>query len=428
MATAPQASHSLAEALARAARLVARVLGGASLGNSLAEEPAEPRRLRAAAQDLAYSALRAYGRVDALAARLLHQPLQNRELYALALVSLAQLEVGGIAAHTVVDQAVEAAGLLGHGRARGLINAVLRNYLRRAPELDTAVRATESGRYLHPQWWIDRVRAAYPEQWQRLLEEGNRHPPMTLRVNRRRSTAQAYLERLAAAGMAAGSLGGYAVQLERPCPVDALPGFAQGEVSVQDAGAQLAAPLLDVRDGMQVLDACSAPGGKAGHLLEIAECRLSAMDLSPGRTRLLEENLRRLGFSADVRAGDAREADRLWEGARFERILLDAPCSASGVVRRHPDMKWLRRPSDIARFAQSQADILEALWRVLAANGKLLYATCSVFPEENGEQVQAFLGRHPDARRLPLSAVGDGQMLPDAASDGFYYALLAKSQ
>ena len=418
-----QRSPSLAEELAHAARRVASVLAGASLGAQ--PEAGEARRLSPAARELARCALRAHGRVDALAARLLHKPLQNRELYALVLVSLARLEEAS-ASHTVVDQAVEAAALLGQARARGLVNAVLRNYLRRPAELDAAVAGNETGRYLHPVWWIERLKAAYPGRWAGILQQGNAAAPMTLRVNRRKTSVAEYGRRLADVGIASRPVGDWGLQLERPCPVSALPGFSRGEVSVQDAGAQLAASLLDVRDGMHVLDACSAPGGKAGHLLELADCKLTALELSPQRTRLVEESLQRLGFEARVVCGDAREAGQLFAGERFERILLDAPCSASGVVRRHPDIKWLRRPSDIGRFAIAQAELLEALWRVLAPDGKLLYATCSVFPEENGEQVRAFLGRHPDARRLPLSAVGDGQILPDAAHDGFYYALLAR--
>ena len=422
-----QASHSLAQALERAARIVAQVLAGANLGSALSAQPKAPGRLGAAAQDLAYGTLRGYGRVDALAARLLRKPVQSRELYALLLVSLAELQASPSAPHTVVDQAVEAAALLGQPNARGLVNAVLRSSLRRAQELDAALSATETGRYGYPQWWIERVRAHYPEQWEDLLEQGNRHPPMTLRVNRRRTDAPSYMARLTKAGIAARQLGEYALRLDRPCPVESLPGFGEGEVSVQDAGAQRAAPLLDVQRGMRVLDACSAPGGKAGHLLELSDCELTALDISAERARRIEDNLLRLGFAAEVRVGDAREANGLLEGRMFERILLDAPCSASGVVRRHPDIKWNRRPSDIGRFARAQAAMLDALWRLLTGNGKLLYATCSVFPEENGGVVRAFLERHPDARRLTLSGIGDGQILPSADSDGFYYALLSKS-
>jgi 16S rRNA (cytosine967-C5)-methyltransferase len=243
-------------------------------------------------------------------------------------------------------------------------------------------------------------------------------------------------------------LGGEAVLLAKPCRVERLPGFADGEVSVQDAGAQRAAPLLEVREGMRVLDACAAPGGKAGHILELSRCELLAVDADAARARRIRENLSRLGLAAEIVVGDCREPERFWKGRPFDRILLDAPCSASGVVRRHPDIKWLRRKADVREFARVQAELLDALWRVLAPGGKLLYATCSVFPEENGGIVNGFLLDHPDAEALPLpgfapAGAGDGedgaisvrgtmhlegQILPSADSDGFFYALLGKTR
>jgi 16S rRNA (cytosine967-C5)-methyltransferase len=422
------ATHTLAEALAKAARVVTRVLEGASLNAALAAE-AGTGRLRAAGQDLAYSTLRAYGHVQGLAERLLDRPAPDRRLQALIFVSLCELESRVAATHTVVHQAVEAASLLELGKARGLVNAVLRGYLRRAGELDAALSAVETARYRHPAWWIERVRTAYPARWQDILDQGNSHPPMGLRVNRRRIEVPAYLAVLAEAGIPAARVSEQCVVLERPRPVDTLPGFSEGQVSVQDAGAQEAALLLDVQDGMTVLDACAAPGGKSGHLLELADCRLTAIDVAPERTRRIEDNLRRLGLAADVRVADALRAADALGGRRFERILLDAPCTASGVARRHPDTKWLRRPGDIQHFASLQAALLEALWQVLEADGKLLYATCSVFPEENDDVLRGFVARHPDARRLPLTPRGfeNGQILPSATGDGFYYALLGKA-
>ena len=327
--------------------------------------------------------------------------------------------------------------MLGYSRAKGLVNAVMRNFQRRMPELLSEIEATESGRYRHPQWWIDALRLAYPHEWESVLLESNRHPPMVLRVNRRRLSAKAYVEKLDRAGIPARALGHDAVLLEKPCRVERLPGFAAGEVSVQDTGAQRAAPLLDVRDAMRVLDACAAPGGKTGHLLELAECELLAVDADGVRARRIAENLSRLKLSAKVVVGDCRKPEDFWGRRPFERILLDAPCSASGVVRRHPDIKWLRRKTDASEFGRTQTELLEALWRVLAPDGKLLYATCSVFPEENGAQVDNFLLRHPEAEMLPLRgpAEGDegalrlfeGQILPSADSDGFFYALLKKT-
>jgi 16S rRNA (cytosine967-C5)-methyltransferase len=249
---------------------------------------------------------------------------------------------------------------------------------------------------------------------------------MTLRANRRRIAATDYLARLAAAGLPARLLEGGAILLERPVPVERLPGFAEGLVSVQDAGAQRAAPLLDVHDGMRVLDACAAPGGKTAHVLELANVDLLALDADAGRALRVSENLFRLGLLARVKPADCRDPDAWCDGREFDRILADVPCTASGVVRRHPDAKWLRRESDIAKFARVQGEILDALWRVLAPGGKLLYATCSLFPEENGRQVAAFAARQEDCMRLPVAGAPELQLLPNEEHDGFYYALLEK--
>ena len=428
------ANHSLAEALAAAAHALGSVLCGHSLNDALADlkRRAAAPALAAAAQDLCYNALRGYGLVDVALDRLLQKPLTDVPVRGLLLAALAELAARPQSAHAVVHQAVEGAALLGKARVKGLVNAVMRNFQRRMPELISEIEATESGRYRHPQWWIDALHAAYPLHWEKILLESNRHPPMILRVNRRRLAADAYVEKLERAGVAARSLGQQAVLLEKPCRVERLPGFAAGEASVQDAGAQRAALLLDVRDGMRVLDACAAPGGKTGHLLELAECELIAADTDRTRARRISENLSRLELKARVVVADCREPQALSEGKPFDRILLDAPCSASGVVRRHPDIKWLRRRSDAAEFARTQAQLLDALWRVLAPGGKLLYATCSVFPEENGAQVREFLQRRPEAEMLPLPKFPgwdddiQGQILPSAVSDGFYYALLGK--
>jgi 16S rRNA (cytosine967-C5)-methyltransferase len=430
---------SLAQAFVAAAEAIGRVSGGESLNAALADlkHRAPAHALAAAAQDLCYNALRSYGVVDVVLERLLQKPLTDSPVRGLLLTALAELAARPLSAHAVVHQAVEAAALLGHARAKGLVNAVMRNFQRRMPELLSEIEATESGRYRHPQWWIDALRLAYPHQWESVLLESNQHPPMVLRVNRRRLPAEAYLEKLERAGIPARGLGQDAVLLEKPCRVERLPGFAAGEVSVQDAGAQRAAPFLDVRDGMRVLDACAAPGGKTGHVLELAECELLAVDADGARARRIAENLSRLKLSAKVVVGDCRMPESFWEGRPFDRILLDAPCSASGVVRRHPDIKWLRRKTDVSGFGRTQAELLEASWQVLAPEGKLLYATCSVFPEENGVQVGNFLLRHPEAEMLPLPGLAEGdveaprpfecQILPSAHSDGFFYALLKKT-
>ena len=428
------AGHSLAQAFAAAAEALGRILLGTSLNDALADlkRRPSPGTLVAAAQDLAYNALRSYGVVDVALDRLLQKPLADISVRGLLLAALAELVARPQSAHAVVHQAVEAAVLLGHLRAKGLVNAVMRNFQRRMPELLSEIEATESGRYRHPQWWIDALRLAYPDQWESVLVESNRHPPMVLRVNRRRLSPEAYLEKLESADLPARALGQHAVLLEKPCRVERLPGFAAGEVSVQDAGAQRAGLLLDAHDGMRVLDACAAPGGKTGHLLELADCELLAVDSDGVRARRIQENLSRLKLSAKVVVADCGDPEAFWEGRPFDRILLDAPCSASGVVRRRPDIKWLRRRADTAEFGRTQARLLDALWRVLAPGGKLLYATCSVFPEENRSQVREFLARQPEAELLPLpklpgwSEDAQGQILPSGESDGFFYALLEK--
>lgn len=429
VSTTASSAPSLARAFVAAAEVVERVSEGESLNGALAElkRGAHDQSLAAAAQDLSYNALRGYGVVDVALERLLEKPLTDQPLRGLLLAAMAELTARPQSAHVVVHQAVEAAGLLGHARAKGLVNAVMRNFQRRMPAMLSEIEATEPGRYRHPQWWIDALRASYPHQWQTVLRESNRHPPMILRVNRRRLSAQAYLGKLEQAGLHARPLGNEAVVLQTPCRVERLPGFAAGEVSVQDAGAQRAARLLDVRDGMRVLDACAAPGGKTGHILELADCELVAVDADSGRVRRIAENLARLNLTAKVVVADCRAPETFWEGRHFDRILLDAPCSASGVVRRHPDIKWLRRRTDAAAFGRTQAELLDALWRVLAPGGKLLYATCSLFAEENDEQIRAFLIRHPEAEALPLAGLEDGQILPGADTDGFFYALLGRT-
>lgn len=381
---------------------------------------------RAAVQDLSYGTLRHLGRLQALLGKLLERPLSDLRLHYLLLVALYQLEHGKASPHAVVDHAVRAAGRLKKPWAKGLANAVLRNFLRRREALSISFADGEAAFYSYPQWWIDKLRRQYPAQWQALLEAGNRHPPMTLRVNRRRLGAAEYLEKLAAAGIGARALGGEGVMLEQPQPVERLPGFNDGEVSVQDYGAQCAARLLDVSDGMRVLDACCAPGGKTGHVLEYADVAMTAVDDDAARLARTESNLQRLHLAAKLVVGDSGDPSGWWDGQPYERILADVPCSASGIVRRHVDIKWLRREQDLQNFAQQQARILRGLWHTLAKGGKLLYVTCSVFLEENQQQIDAFLSEREDARQLPLTGMEDGQLLPCADNDGFFYALLQK--
>ncbi|MDR1855153.1 MAG: 16S rRNA (cytosine(967)-C(5))-methyltransferase RsmB [Azoarcus sp.] len=404
-----------------AARVLAAVRGGKSLNEALALLAGEPAGARAAAQDAAYGALRAHGRGEFILGRLMERPLADGQTQALLLAALYRLETRPEGAPTVVDQAVAAAGELAGGAFRGVVNAVLRRFLREKARLLEELALDDAARFQHPAWWLARLRRAYRDDWERIVEADNAPPPMTLRVNVRRMTPGDYLEKLRAAGIAARPVGRAGVRLDSPMPVGGLPGFAEGWVSVQDLGAQRAAELLAPAPGERILDACAAPGGKTAHLLELADADVLALDIDAARARRISENLDRLGLKADVRAADCRDAKSWWDGRPFDAILADAPCSASGVVRRHPDIKTLRRESDIRRFARAQGEILDALWPLLAPGGRLLYATCSVFAEENAGQVDAFLARWPDARRK----AGES-WLPGPDNDGFHYALLGK--
>lgn len=417
----------LANAYAIAANAVAGVLQGANLNESLERASAPDMASRAAAQELTYATLRGWGSVDVILDGLLTKPLQDFSVRGLLLIALMELRRKTRAEYTIVHQAVECATLLNQPRARGLVNAVLRAYLRTADAIEARLDNSETARYGHPQWWIDLLKHAYPEQWRDMLTVANLHPPMTLRVNRRRTNVESYLQQLKDAGLKARALGGEAILLEEPMRVERLPGFATGLISVQDAGAQYAARLLDVQPSMKVLDACAAPGGKTGHILELSDCELVAMDISAIRLKRVEENLQRLGLGATVLVGDSLAPDRyLPRGIQFDRILLDAPCSATGVVRRHPDIRWLRRKTDSRTFSKNQARMLAALWPLLRPGGKLLYTTCSVFPMENQSVIQAFLAQTPHAMLVDLPDVPGGVLLPSADNDGFFHALIQK--
>ena len=413
-----------------AAQTVANVLSGSSLNATLDSVWRRGRQLtaseRGAIQDICYGTLRHYGKLRAVLDQLAPKPIASPELRTLLLSALYQLEYSEAAPYVVVDSAVECAGQLGGEHVRPFANAVLRNYQRRREVLLANAAALDEGRFSYPDWWIARLRQDFGPDAERILEIGNRHPPMTLRTNVRRGSADDYLQTLQQAGLHARRLDNGALLLARPVPVDRLPGFGEGVVSVQDAGAQLAAKLLDIHDGMRVLDACAAPGGKTAHILEIADVDMTALDADAVRLQRVGSNLERLGLRARLQAADAAVLDAWWDGNPFERVLVDAPCSASGVVRRHPDIKWLRRASDIAGFAVQQQRLLEALWKVVARGGKLLYVTCSIFGEEDHQTIGGFATRHPDARILGGMPGRDGLLLPDDEHDGFYYALLQK--
>ena len=382
--------------------------------------------LRAAQADLSYGTLRAYGRVQAIVAALSRKGAPEPRVEALLWCALTALDSGRYAPYTVVDQAVRAAALIEQWPARGYVNGLLRSYLREREALDKRVAQDPQAFYQHPRWWIEAVQRSCPQDWRAVLAAGNTHPPMCLRVNRRRATTPAYVARLAAEGIASRQVGEAALLLAKPLPVERLPGFAAGEVSVQDAGAQCAAPLMGLAPGQRVLDACAAPGGKSAHILESADVALTALDADEQRAARMEAGLARLGLTANVHAADCTALDTWWDGKPFARILADVPCSGSGVVRRHPDSKWLRRAGDLPAYARRQAAILDALWSTLAPGGKLLYVTCSMFAEENGAVVDGFCARTPRARRAFLPGGAPAPLLPGPEHDGFYFALLEK--
>ena len=439
MKPVPNSALPLAVLLLHAADAVGAVRAGRSLTEALTRCPGEARP---GAQALAFHALRWLGAAEAARRRLAPKP-PPPAVDALLLTALALLwpaSAPPYAAHTLVDQAVEAAQRR-TPRSAGFVNAVLRRFLREGHALAADLVASDPvARYNHPAWWIDRLRADWPDRWQAIADADNLHPPMTLRVNARRGTAADYLARLAADDLGARVVGEHAVVLDQAVSVTRLPGFAAGDVSVQDAAAQLAAPLLlaGLASGARVLDACAAPGGKTAHLLERADLDLLAIDRDPARLRRVDETLVRLGLRATTLAADAAEPHAWWDGRPFDAILLDAPCTASGVVRRHPDVRWLRRPGDIAALAATQARLLDALWPLLAPGGGLLYATCSVFVAEGQAQIDAFLQRQSGAA-LAVSPPSPGHLLPLAdnrsaplpsgastAADGFFLALIHK--
>lgn len=419
-----------------AARLVNDVLlEGRSLTQAMGpwrERHGNPDpRVLAAAQHLAYGTLRRAGRLRFFLAALAGRPLAPPELLGPLLVGLFELDTEACPAYAAVNETVAMVGR-DHPRARGFANALLRNFQRRRAALEGRAQEEDEARWNFPAWWLQRLKDAYPARWQDIVTTQNGHPPMTLRVNRRRVDTTAYADLLRAAGHACRQTGPQALTLEKPVPVGELPHFADGWVSVQDLGAQWAAPLLDCTDGMRVLDACAAPGGKTAHLLELHALDLTALDRDARRLETVRESLARLGLQAEVLQADAGQPDTWWGGQPFDRVLLDAPCTASGVVRRHPDGKWLKRAEDMQQLATEQARLLDALWPLLRPGGKMLYATCSLLPGENQAQIGAFLARHPDASAEPMPLPGQddlnapGQLLPGPETDGFFYARLLK--
>jgi 16S rRNA (cytosine967-C5)-methyltransferase len=386
-------------------------------------------------QALCYGVCRHYHLLDFILGQLLSKPLKDAEVRALALVGLYQLQFMRVKPHAAVSETVLATGK--KSWAKGLINAVLRTYLREQDAFEAQIKQLPDVLCSHPDWLVQRIKHDWPEQADAIFLENNRQAPMVLRVNTAKTSTDAYLQQLNALDIAAVRVDfcPSALVLDKAVAVEALPGFTQGLVSVQDTAAQLAATLLDVQPEQRVLDVCAAPGGKTAHLLESQPHlkELVALDIEPSRLQRVGENLQRLQLSATLVAGDAASPQNWWDGQVFERILLDAPCSATGVIRRHPDIKLLRRAEDIAQLQALQGAILNAIWPLLAQGGVLLYATCSVLKQENEQQMQDFLAAHTDAVELPFTAdwgtavaVGRQILTGESGMDGFYYARLGK--
>jgi len=429
-------------ARAHAAQVLDHVVNGRrSLNDALVvglQEVADARE-RALIQELSYGSLRWYYQLEAMLQCLLNKPLKKRDsdLRCLLLAGLYQLTRMALPPHVAVNETVQAARALDKAWATGLVNAVLRGCQRRKAQLEADIAASPAALYAHPGWLIERFEQDWPEDWEAILQAGNQRPPLSLRVNRLQTTRADYLALLQREGIKAAPLihTPYGIKVEEPVPVSALPGFDAGLVSVQDAAAQLAAGLLELEPGLQVLDACAAPGGKTAHILETEPglASVTAIDVDERRLRLIEANLARLGLAARVLHADAAEPGSWCDGHSYDRILLDVPCSATGVIRRHPDIKLLRRPADIGSLVARQAQLLGALWPLLPADGMLLYTTCSVLADENERQIGSFLEDHPDAVEQKITAswgrrcARGRQILPgEDDMDGFYFACMRK--
>ena len=422
-----------------AARVLSRVLqDGQSLTATLesALQTVESGKDRAFVQALCYGVCRTYHRLDFILSELLDKPLKDMDIKSLALTGLYQLKYMRVKPHAAVSETVLAARK--KPWAKALINALLRRYLREQDNLEQIADTVQVAAVSHPDWLIKQIEQDWPQQAQQIFLENNQQPPMALRVNLTRSSTDEYLQQLRGLGIEAEAVSfcPSAIILDKPVAVDLLPGFAGGLVSVQDTAAQLAAGLLDVQAGHRVLDVCAAPGGKAAHILEhqpqLKEC--VAVDVDASRMQRVSDTLQRLKLSATLVVGDAAKPDDWWDGQLFDRILLDAPCSALGVIRRHPDIKLLRRAEDIKPLQVLQKNILHAVWPLLAPGGIMLYATCSILKQENEQQIDAFLVEHPDAVELPIDAAwgiagcrGRQIMTGESTMDGFYYARLGKS-
>lgn len=417
------------------AQLIERVVDkGESLNTAL---PAAQKKLSdkdaALVQEICFGVLRTLPQLEALIGKLMERPLtgKQRTLHFLIMVGLYQLLYTRVPAHAALAETVAGAEVLKRANLKGLINGVLRQFQRQQEALLASIQDGPQ-RHLHPGWLLNRLQQAWPEQWQQIVEANNQRPPMWLRVNRQHHSRDSWLARLTAEekGAAVAQDVPEALRLAAPAPVTLLPGFEQGWFTVQDLSAQRCALLLEPKNGEQILDLCAAPGGKTTHILEIApEAQVLAVDVDAQRLKRVNENLTRLGMTAEVKQGDGRTPQQWCDQRQFDRILLDAPCSATGVIRRHPDIKWLRRDRDIAELAALQREILDATWPLLKPGGTMIYATCSVLPDENQRQISEFIERHADAQAVSLSGapLNGWQVFPEAeGGDGFFYAKLVK--
>ena len=381
---------------------------------------------------LAYGAIRFLGENQFFIRKLINKKITNKKIEALLCVALFQLNHDQSTEFTVVNEAVKAAKFINKSWAGSFVNGVLRNFIRQKDNLKAELKNDGEAFYSYPLWWIKLIKQEYNKDWESILLNGNKHPPLTLRINVRKINLKQYEEKLKSESIEYRILGDIALELTQPIPVEKIPGFIDGEVSVQDFGAQLAAQLLDLKDGQVCLDACSAPGGKTGHMLEMANIELVSIDQEKDRLHKVKENLERLELHAHLKCADLTAIKSWWNEKLFDRILLDAPCSASGVVRRHVDIKWLRRSRDIDIFAKQQKIMLQAMWQLLKKGGKLLYATCSIFPDENQRVIDDFIKEHSDAKEVKWSVDSkyskyENQLIPSENHDGFFYALFEKN-